>query len=60
MFSSLILADLATDRRQNLIATADAHRTARLARVHRLWPRTSQRDEVGGGRRSIAIGQQAS
>jgi hypothetical protein len=60
MFSSLILSDLADDRQQQLIAAADAHRTARLARVQRLWPRTSQRDEVGGGRCSVAIGQQAS
>ena len=60
MFSSLILTDLATDRQQNLIAAADAHRAARLARVQRLWPRTSRRNDVRGGRCSSPTGQQAS
>jgi hypothetical protein len=60
MFSSLILSDLANDRQQVLIAAADAHRAARLARVPHFWHRTPQRDETTGSRCSIAIGQQAS
>jgi hypothetical protein len=60
MFSSLILSDLASDRQQDLIAAADAHRVARVARVHRWWSRPSQHDEVAGSRCSMPIGQQAS
>jgi hypothetical protein len=38
MYSSLILTDLAADRRDNLIATADAHRAATAARTARITP----------------------
>jgi hypothetical protein len=43
MYSSLIFADLAADRQQSLIATADAHRLARLARLCR---RTQRADST--------------
>lgn len=33
MISSSLYADLAADRQRNLIAAADAHRVARLARL---------------------------
>jgi hypothetical protein len=41
MYSSLIYTDLAADHRHDLIATADAHRVARLARSRR---RTAPRE----------------
>jgi hypothetical protein len=42
MISSLIYTDLAADRRHNLIAVADAHRFARLARPARLRSRVGR------------------
>jgi hypothetical protein len=44
MISSLIYTDLAADRRHNLIAAADAHRFARLARPARLRSRARSQE----------------
>jgi hypothetical protein len=46
MISSLIYTDLAADRRHNLIAAADAHRFARLARPARLRRRARSQQAV--------------